>query len=84
MSAEERRLVLMARTLVKQPARLLLDKPCHGLDAAESLRLNHFVDRLGSRAGKTLLYVTHHPDEIPSCVTCRMTLTPGHPPGIDG
>jgi molybdate transport system ATP-binding protein len=84
LSDGEQRLVLLTRALVKQPPMLVLDEPCQGLDEAETLRFNHLVDRLCRRAGKTLLYVTHHPDEIPSCVTRRMTLTPGHPPGIDG
>jgi len=84
LSDGEQRLVLLTRALVKNSPMLVLDEPCQGLDEAETLRFNALIDRLCRRMGKTLLYVTHHPDEIPSCVTRRMTLTPGHPPGIDG
>ncbi len=83
LSDGEQRLVLLTRALVKQPPMLVLDEPCQGLDEAETLRFNHLVDRLCRKTGKTLLYVTHHPDEIPSCVTRRMALSPGKPPIID-
>jgi molybdate transport system ATP-binding protein len=84
LSDGEQRLVLLTRALVKNPPMLVLDEPCQGLDEAETLRFNALIDRLCRRMGKTLLYVTHHPDEIPSCVTGRMVLRPGLPPGIDG
>jgi molybdate transport system ATP-binding protein len=83
LSDGEQRLVLLTRALVKQPPMLVLDEPCQGLDEAETLRFNALVDRLCRRLGKTLLYVTHHPEDIPSCVTRRMTLSPGRPPVID-
>ena len=84
LSDGEQRLVLLTRALVKNPPMLVLDEPCQGLDETETLRFNALIDRLCRRMGKTLLYVTHHPDEIPSCVTRRMALRPGLPPGIDG
>ena len=83
LSDGEQRLVLLTRALVKNPPMLVLDEPCQGLDEAETLRFNNLVDRLCRKTGKTLLYVTHHPDEIPSCVTRRMLLTPGRAPRID-
>jgi molybdate transport system ATP-binding protein len=83
LSDGEQRLVLLTRALVKQPPMLVLDEPCQGLDEAETLRFNALVDRLCRKLGKTLLYVTHHPEDIPSCVTRRMSLSPGRPPLID-
>lgn len=83
LSDGEQRLVLLTRALVKQPPMLVLDEPCQGLDEVETLRFNTLVDRLCRMLGKTLLYVTHHPEDIPSCVTRRMSLAPGRPPVID-
>ena len=83
LSDGEQRLVLLTRALVKQPPMLVLDEPCQGLDEAETLRFNALVDRLCRKLGKTLLYVTHHPKDIPSCVTRRITLTPGLPPLVE-
>jgi molybdate transport system ATP-binding protein len=83
LSDGEQRLVLLTRALVKQPPMLVLDEPCQGLDEVETLRFNALVDRLCRRLGKTLLYVTHHPEDIPSCVTRRMSLVPGRPPRIE-
>lgn len=83
LSDGEQRLVLLTRALVKNPPMLVLDEPCQGLDEAETLRFNAIIHRLCRTMGKTLLYVTHHPDEIPSCVTRLMLLIPGKPPRID-
>ena len=69
ISYGEQRLVLLARTLVKDPELLILDEPLHGLDAGKKERVRRIVETFCARPGKTLIYVTHYPGEIPACVT---------------
>ena len=69
ISYGEQRLVLLARALVKNPELLILDEPLHGLDAGKKQRVKKIVEEFCARPGKTLIYVTHYPEEIPSCVT---------------
>jgi len=63
MSTGEARRVLIARALAPDPGALLLDEPTTGLDLAAR---HHFLQMLGglARAGKTLILVTHHIEEI--------------------
>ncbi len=63
MSAGEKRRVLIARALVRQPAALLLDEPTTGLDLVARHRFMETVRGL-ARQGTTILLVTHHIEEI--------------------
>lgn len=74
LSSGEQRLVLLARTLIKQPELLILDEPLHGLDAKHKERVRRVVDLLVSRNKSTLIFVTHYEREIPSTVTQTKTL----------
>jgi molybdate transport system ATP-binding protein len=65
MSAGLRRMVLLARALVKKPALLLLDEPCQGLDAEHRRLFIRTLDSLIRAREVTAIYVTHRPDEIP-------------------
>jgi molybdate transport system ATP-binding protein len=77
LSEGECRLVLIARALVKRPRLLVLDEPCHGLDDAHRARVREIVERVG-RAGRcSILYVTHDPGELPSCVSHVLRLERG-------
>jgi molybdate transport system ATP-binding protein len=69
ISYGERRMVLIARAMVKSPTILVLDEPCQGLDRANKKVVLELVDRIGSQTPTHLIYVTHHPDEIPACIT---------------
>lgn len=63
MSTGEVRRVLIARALALDPPALLLDEPTTGLDPLASARLHSTLRRL-VRAGKTLILITHHVEEI--------------------
>ncbi len=77
LSEGERRLALIARALVKRPRLLILDEPCQGLDDAHRGRVLEIVERIG-RAGRcSLVYVTHEPGELPSCVNRVLRLSRG-------
>jgi molybdate transport system ATP-binding protein len=73
----DQRLVLLARAAVKRPRLLLLDEPCQGLDAAQRDRLLGIVDGLARDTALAVVFVTHHPDERPSCITHRLSLRAG-------
>lgn len=69
LSYGERRLVLIARAMVKTPVLLILDEPCQGLDKVNRRMVLDLVELVGTRSDTRLIYVTHHPDEIPPCIT---------------
>ena len=76
LSTGEQRLVLLARALVKRPPLVILDEPFQGLDRATADRCRDWLDRHLS-ADQTLLFVSHHAEEIPRSVTRRLRLDAG-------
>ena len=77
ISTGEQRQLLLARALIKNPPLLLLDEPCQGLDYQHMVYFRDLVDNLVSRLNKTLIYVSHNPEEIPSCVDRYLYLDQG-------
>ena len=73
-SEGEGRLVLLARALVKNPALLVLDEPCQGLDANNRDRVIRAVDLVCKKSATTVIYVTHRIDELPQSITKKLTL----------
>jgi iron complex transport system ATP-binding protein len=63
MSTGEARRVLIARALAPNPPALLLDEPTTGLDLPTTHRFLETIRRVIA-AGKTVLLVTHHAEEI--------------------
>ncbi|MFC3198840.1 ATP-binding cassette domain-containing protein [Parapedobacter deserti] len=72
----KQRLVLLARTMIKNPPLLILDEPCQGLDHAQAEHFNAVVDEL-CNYGKTLIYVGHYETQLPSCLEKKMVLEDG-------
>jgi len=81
LSYGEQRLILIARAMVKCPELLILDEPCQGLDTSNRERVLALADRIGGRTAANLLFVTHHPDEAPDCISHVLTFqkTPDGP-----
>jgi len=77
LSKGEQRLVLLARALVKNPPLLILDEPCQGLDLPTVEYFKQIVDAICATGNYTLIYVSHYPSEIPSCVNRRLMLRDG-------
>jgi iron complex transport system ATP-binding protein len=63
LSTGEARRALIARALVHDPAMLVLDEPCDGLDPNATWHFLASMRRIAD-AGHTLVLVTHHVDDI--------------------
>lgn len=72
----KQRLVLLARTIIKNPELLILDEPCQGLDQLQTQHFNQLVDELCSN-GMTLIYVGHFESQLPTCIEKRILLEKG-------
>ncbi|MES2328086.1 MAG: ATP-binding cassette domain-containing protein [Bacteroidota bacterium] len=77
LSNGEQRLVLLARALVKNPPLLILDEPCQGLDKEMTAHFIALINEICVKMKKTLVYVSHYEEEIPSCVTNTLKLEQG-------
>jgi molybdate transport system ATP-binding protein len=76
LSYGQKRMILLARAMVKSPVLLIVDEPCHGLDIPNRKRVLDILERIGHT--KThLLYVTNHKEEVLNCVTHVMRLQKG-------
>jgi molybdate transport system ATP-binding protein len=73
LSYGEQRLVLICRAMIKQPALLILDEPCQGLDDANRQLVLGFIELLSQQKDTTLLYVTHHTGDLLPCFDKRLT-----------
>lgn len=76
LSWGQQRLVLIARALVKHPALLILDEPLQGLDPINRQLVRRFVDVLIGEGETQLLFVSHHAEDAPQCITHRLTFVP--------
>ncbi|MDB9154119.1 ATP-binding cassette domain-containing protein [Parabacteroides distasonis] len=74
LSSGEQRSALLARAFVKDPDLIILDEPLHGLDVSNKKKAAAIIEQFCDRPGKTLIYVTHYPHELPTCVDKRFEL----------
>lgn len=75
--ASAQRLCLLARALIKNPALLIFDEPCQGMDDHQQLHFKNLVDTICSLSNVTLIYVTHYQHEIPNSVDRVLRLDKG-------
>lgn len=64
LSQGEKQKVLIARALMSSPQLLILDEPCSGLDVFSRENLLYTIEHLAKTSSITLIYVTHHIEEI--------------------
>jgi molybdate transport system ATP-binding protein len=76
LSTGEQRLILLIRALVKRPPLLILDEPFQGIDFNAMNRVRQWLDNY-LRTDQTLIFVTHHSDEIPAAVDRLLRLDAG-------
>ena len=77
VSAGEQRLVLLARALVKNPVLLVLDEPCQGLDVDHRTHILELLEQLCRKTAVSMIYVTHHFDEMPAAISHVLQLEQG-------
>jgi len=78
LSQGQQQRALLARSLIRRPALLLLDEPCAGLDLAGSEKYLDLVRRLAQTpGGPTLIMVTHRVSEIVAGFTHALLLHQG-------
>ncbi|WP_455427426.1 molybdate ABC transporter ATP-binding protein ModF [Dryocola sp. LX212] len=73
LSWGQQRLALIARALVKHPTVLILDEPLQGLDPLNRQLVRRFVDILIDEGETQLLFVSHHAEDAPECITRRLS-----------
>lgn len=74
MSEGNQRLLLLLRAIVKGPELLILDEPCQGLPPDSRQLVISTVDTLAYQCSTAIIFVTHQPDELPSCINRKLTL----------
>jgi iron complex transport system ATP-binding protein len=78
LSSGERSRVLLARSLMNEPAVVLLDEPSSGLDLAGREQLVEALDHLaGDTSAPPLVVVTHHVEDVPTSLTHAMLMRTG-------
>jgi len=74
LSSGEQRMILLARAFVKNPSLLILDEPLHGLDRQRRSLVMEIIKAFCSNPQKTLIIVTHYPEELPHTIDHTLTL----------
>lgn len=78
MSSGERTRVLLARSLMNDPAIVLLDEPASGLDLAGREQLVDALDDLAADpSAPPFVMVSHHVEDVPTSLTHAMLLREG-------
>ena len=63
MSYGDRRLLLIARAMVKHPPLLILDEPCLGLDDMNRQLVLALIEKICTDSETAVLYVNHHAED---------------------
>ncbi|MCL9667100.1 molybdate ABC transporter ATP-binding protein ModF [Rosenbergiella epipactidis] len=83
LSWGQQRLVLIVRALVKHPQLLILDEPLQGLDGLNRQLIKQFVSMLIDQGTTQLLFVSHHAEDAPQCITHRLRFVANDQGGYD-
>ncbi|ATG73719.1 molybdate ABC transporter ATP-binding protein ModF [Zobellella denitrificans] len=76
LSYGQQRLLLIARAMVKHPPILILDEPLQGLDTFNRHWVKRWIDLLVAEGGTQLLFVSHHQEDAPACISHRLSFIP--------
>lgn len=77
LSTGQQRLVMLIRAFIKNPAIIVLDEPCQGLDEWQTAAFVELVEGICTRTGATLLYISHYANEIPDSIEKVLELNQG-------
>jgi molybdate transport system ATP-binding protein len=81
LSYGQQRMILLARAMVKYPPILILDEPCTGLDEYHRQLFLRTLDFIAANSDTQLIFITHLPGEIPSCINQELVFKP-RPEGL--
>ncbi|MDR1170289.1 MAG: ATP-binding cassette domain-containing protein [Prevotellaceae bacterium] len=73
VSTGQQNMILLIRATVKNPAMLALDEPFQGMDFDSVTRAKQLLDEYCKN--RTLIFVSHEPDELPSCISRHFHLS---------
>ncbi|MBP1931227.1 ABC transporter ATP-binding protein [Ammoniphilus resinae] len=77
-SQGEKQKIMISRALMANPKLLILDEPCTGLDIYSRENLLLAIDALGKQPnGPTMIYVTHHIEEVCPIFTHALIMKEG-------
>ena len=77
LSTSAQRIVLLIRTLVKNPPLLILDEPFQGLDHAHVRLLKDLLNKIAKESDCAMIFVTHIPSELPECIGKHLKIKDG-------
>lgn len=79
LSQGQQKIILIAAALAQRPKLLILDEPLQGCDGIFRRRVLSLVERLAQTIPDewTLIYITHHPEEVLPCITHVLELERG-------
>ncbi|NJX16335.1 ATP-binding cassette domain-containing protein [Tamlana crocina] len=63
LSPGHKRLVLIARAMVKHPPLLILDEPTNGLDDTDAKIFSQLINKISEESRTAILYVSHRKEE---------------------
>jgi molybdate transport system ATP-binding protein len=63
LSNGHKRLVLIARAMVKNPPLLILDEPTNGLDDTDAELFTELINKIAKETNTAILYVSHQKEE---------------------
>jgi len=75
ISTAQQRIVLLIRALIKNAEMLIFDEPYQFFDKELISHANRLLNWYCRK--KTLIFVTHHDEEIPSIINRKMQMTRG-------
>jgi molybdate transport system ATP-binding protein len=77
LSASQQRIILILRTLIKNPPLLLLDEPFQGLDSRNVIKIQDLLNKIAKQTNCTMVFVTHCRNEIPNSFSLELKLDIG-------
>jgi molybdate transport system ATP-binding protein len=77
LSDSAQRMVLVLRTLVRNPPLLILDEPFQGLDQENIQRMKNLLNAIAQNTNCAMIFVSHFEDEIPEAFKLELKLNKG-------